>query len=84
MRQLGLFAGRDVELVGGTVVERRTGAPFVFTRKEYYTLGDNHFFRGQRVQLIGGVVLQESPVNPPHATAVTLGQTVLPALFGAG
>jgi Uma2 family endonuclease len=82
MLQLGLFAGRDVELAAGTVLERLTGVPFVFTRKEYYALGDNHFFRDQRVQLIGGVIQQESPMNPPHATAVSLGQLILPALFG--
>lgn len=84
MQQLGLFAGRDVELANGTVVERPGGTPFMFTRKEYYALGDNHFFRDQRVQLIGGVILQESPMNPPHATTVSLGQFVLPTLFGAG
>jgi Uma2 family endonuclease len=84
MQQLGLFAGRDVELIGGTVTDRHTGEPFIFTRKEYYALGDNHFFRDQRVQLIGGVILQESPMNPPHATAISLGQAALPALFSTG
>src|SRR5262245_36151255 len=84
MQQFGLFAGRDVELIGGTVIERHTRVPFVFTRKEYYALGDNHFFRNQRVQLIGGVILQESPMNPPHATAILLGQAILPAVFGVG
>jgi Uma2 family endonuclease len=85
MRQLGLFGGRDVELVGGTVVERPGGRPFVFTRKEYYPLGDNHFFRGQRVQLIGGVILQEvSPMNPPHAVAVRLATKAAESIFTAG
>ncbi len=72
MRDLGLFAGRDVELVAGTIRECPGGGPFVFTRKEYYALDDNHFFRNQRVQLIGGVIVQESPMNPPHAVAVRL------------
>ncbi len=84
MRQLGLFAGRDVELVAGIILDRPTGGPFVFTRKEYYALGDNHFFRDQRVQLIGGVIFQESPMNTPHATAVSLGLAALQAVFGAG
>jgi Uma2 family endonuclease len=84
MQQIGLFAGREVELVGGTVLERATGEPFVFTRKEYYALDDNRFFRDQRVQLIGGVILQESPMNTPHATAVSLGLSALQAVFGAG
>jgi Uma2 family endonuclease len=84
MRQLGVFGGRDVELVGGVVRERVTGAPVVFTRTEYYTLEGNQFFRDQRVQLIGGVIFQESPMNTPHATAVSLGLPVLQAVFGAG
>jgi Uma2 family endonuclease len=84
MQQLDLFAGRDVELIGGTVIERHTRVPFVFTRKEYYALDDNHFFRDQRVQLIGGVILQESPMNPPHATVVRLATKTLEQIWGAG
>ncbi len=84
MQQLNLFAGRDVELTGGTVVERHTGKPFVFTRKEYYTLDDNHFFRNQRVQLIGGVILLESPMNPPHATAIRKATRTTERIFGDG
>ncbi len=90
MQQLGLFVGRDVELIGGTVVERADGSarPFVFTRKEYYALDDNGFFRDglndQRVQLIGGVILLESPMNPPHAVAVRLATKALERIFGDG
>jgi Uma2 family endonuclease len=86
MQQLGLFAGRAVELVDGAVLERGDAGPrpFVFTRKEYYALDDNHFFRDQRVQLIGGVILQESPMNTPRATAISLGLSVLQTVFGAG
>lgn len=91
MQQLGLFTGRDVELVGGTVVERAGGSarPFVFTRKEYYALGDNHFFHGQfrdqRVQLIGGVILEETAVmNPPHATGVRKATKAMERIFGDG
>ena len=87
MTQLGLFAGRDVELVNGTVFEG--GGPFVFTRKEYYALGDNHFFRGitrdQRVQLIGGVILEETAVmNPPHAVVVRLATKAIERVFRDG
>ncbi|MBN9122372.1 MAG: Uma2 family endonuclease [Planctomycetes bacterium] len=84
MRQLGLFAGRDVELTAGVVCERGTGRPFVFTRKEYYALGDNHFFRDRRVQLIGGAILQESPMNPPHAVVVRLVTKAIERVFGYG
>ena len=83
MQQLGLFAGREVELVGGTVLERATGEPFVFTRREYYALGDNHFFRDQRVQLIGGVILEETAVTTPlNATVVCLAARAIEQVFG--
>jgi hypothetical protein len=85
MQQLGLFAGRDVELIGGTVLDRLTGVPFVFTRKEYYALDANHFFRDQRVQLIGGAILEEAAVmNPPHATAIRKTSRAIERIFGAG
>lgn len=84
MQHLNLFGNHNVELVAGVVRDRGTGAPFVFTRKEYYALGDNGFLRDQRVQLIGGEILQESPMNTPHATAVSLGLYALQAIFGAG
>jgi Uma2 family endonuclease len=69
---LGTFAGRAVELIDGQIVERIGGdlRPFVFTRKEYQALDDGQFFRDQRVQLIAGEILQESPMNPPHAKSV--------------
>jgi Uma2 family endonuclease len=85
MQQLGLFSGRDVELVAGVVRERGAGVPFVFTRKEYYALDDNHFFRDQRVQLIGGVILEETAMmNPPHATTIQLATRALGQVFDAG
>ena len=86
MRQMGLFDGRSVSLDDGTVMEDAAGGPrpFLFTRKEYYSLWDAGFFRDQRVQLIGGVIVQESPKNPPHATAIQLACEVLRATFGTG
>jgi Uma2 family endonuclease len=84
MQQLDLFAGRAVELTDGTVRDRHTGLPFVFTRKEYYALDHNHFFRDQRVQLIGGEILQESPMNPPHAVVVRLVTKAIERVFTDG
>lgn len=87
MRAMGLFAGRDVELAAGRVVERAgdgSPRPFVFTRKEYYALDDALFFYDQRVQLIGGVIVMESPMNPPHALGVRLATKVLERIFQDG
>jgi hypothetical protein len=86
MQRLGVFTGRDVFLDDGIVMERYPGAarPFVFTRKEYYALWGAGFFRDQRVQLVGGVILQESPMNPPHVTAVRKTTRVLERVFSTG
>jgi Uma2 family endonuclease len=88
MRDLRVFAGYTVELIGGTVYyrDRKDSSlhPFVFTRTEYYLIYDAGLLRNQRVQLIGGVIVREEPMNTPHAVAVTLAQTVLQTLFAAG
>lgn len=85
MQQLGLFSGRDVELIAGVVRERGTGVPFVFTRKEYYALDKHGFLRDQRVQLIGGEILQEvTRMNPPHATAIRKTTKAIERVFGDG
>lgn len=86
MLQLGLFDEKEVELRAGVVWDCDAGRPFVFTRKEAYALDDNHFFRNrfcgdQRVRLIGGVLLQELPMNPPHAVMVQLVATLMTRVF---
>lgn len=88
MLRLGVFADTRVELRDGTVVSR-SGAgsepvAFRFTRKEYYALDDAGFFRDQRVQLIGGVIRQELPMNPPHAVCILLATKVIERVFGDG
>jgi Uma2 family endonuclease len=41
-----------------------------FTREEYYLLGAMGFFRGERVELIEGDIIQMSPVSAEHVTCV--------------
>lgn len=83
---LGVFAGRAVELIDGQIVERSGGdlRPFVFTRKEYQALDDGQFFRDQRVQLIAGEILQQSPMNPPHVMSLRLASKLLDRVFAEG
>jgi Uma2 family endonuclease len=83
---LGVFAGRAVELIDSQIVERTGGdlRPFVFTRKEYQALDDGQFFRDQRVQLIAGEILQESPMNRPHVKAVWKTTKALERVFAPG
>jgi Uma2 family endonuclease len=88
MHQLGLFAGQKLTLVCGQLVEVVPGhqnpRPVVFTRQDYYALDDAGFFRNQRVQLIRGVIVQESPMNPPHAIGVRLATIELNKVFVSG
>jgi Uma2 family endonuclease len=85
-RTLGVFAGRAAELIDGQIVERVGGElrPFVFTRKEYQGLDDAQFFRDQRVQLIAGELILESPVNRPHIKSVWKTVKAIERAFGDG
>ena len=42
------------------------------------------FFQGKRVELIEGEIIEMSPMNKPHATAVRRILNVLKAIFGEG
>jgi Uma2 family endonuclease len=58
--------------------------PHRWTREEYYKMGEQGFFEGQRVELIEGEVIEMSPVYAPHATSVTGSAEVLREVFGKG
>jgi Uma2 family endonuclease len=56
--------------------------PRRLTRAEYARLGELDFFRGERVELIHGIVLRMSPIGPPHASVVArLNELFLPRLI---
>jgi Uma2 family endonuclease len=41
-------------------------------------------FEGRRAMLINGVIMEEGPMNPPHAITLELVENALRAAFGAG
>lgn len=41
-----------------------------FTVEDYYRMGELGLFEGKRVELIHGKVIDMSPINPKHASAV--------------
>jgi Uma2 family endonuclease len=41
-------------------------------------------FEGRRAMLIGGVILEEGPMNPPHAVTLGLVEEAIRTAFGAG
>lgn len=51
---------------------------------EFHQLAEMGWFEDQRAMLIDGVILEQGPMNPPHATAVTLASDVLRAFFAIG
>ena len=85
---LGIFSGRAVLLAEGQILERLADEsnpqPIVFTRKEYYALWAADFFLDQRVQLIGGEIVQESPMNPHHVLCVRKATRTLERIFATG
>jgi len=58
--------------------------PVHWTCAEFHRLGDLGVFEGRRAMLIHGVILEEGPMNPPHAITLELVQETLRAAFGSG
>lgn len=58
--------------------------PFRWTVAEFHRFGDFGAFRGRRVKLIRGVLLEQDMMNPPHATAILVATQTLQTAFGAG
>lgn len=58
--------------------------PFRWTVREYYQMAELGFFRGKRVELIRGEIVQMSPMKSPHATSIRLLETLLAKVFGEG
>src|SRR5205823_3580540 len=54
------------------------------TKEEYFRLAEEGHFRGRRVELIGGEIVEMSPVNIPHAVALTATVHALELAFGPG
>lgn len=58
--------------------------PVRWTCAEFHRVGDMGVFEGRRAMLINGVILEEGPMNPPHAITLELVETAIRAAFGAG
>lgn len=58
--------------------------PFRWTVAEFHRFGDLGAFRGRRVKLIRGVLLEQGMMNPPHAIALEKTDAALRVAFGAG
>jgi Uma2 family endonuclease len=58
--------------------------PLRWTCAEFHRFGDMGVFEGRRAMLIDGVILEEGPMNPPHAITLELVEEVLRTAFGTG
>ncbi|MGI9035169.1 MAG: Uma2 family endonuclease [Pyrinomonadaceae bacterium] len=58
--------------------------PVRWTRNEYYRMAELGFFDGKRVELIGGEIIEMSPMKTAPATAVRLVIEVLRGVFAKG
>ena len=58
--------------------------PLRWTCAEFHRFGDLGVFEGRRAMLIDGVILEEGPMNPPHAITLELVEEALRTAFGTG
>jgi Uma2 family endonuclease len=58
--------------------------PLRWTCDEFHRLGDVGAFEGRRAMLIDGVILEQGPVNPPHAITLGLVEEAVRTAFGTG
>src|SRR5262245_60685204 len=58
--------------------------PLRWTRAEFHRFGDMGVFEGRRAMLIDGVILEEGPMNPPHAITLELVEQAIRTAFGSG
>jgi Uma2 family endonuclease len=58
--------------------------PVRWTCAEFHRFGDMGVFEGRRAMLIDGVILEEGPMNPPHALTLELVEAALRTAFGSG
>ena len=56
----------------------------LWTVEEFHRLGELGIFEGRRAMLIHGSILEEGPMNPPHAIASTKTEDLIRDLFGRG
>jgi Uma2 family endonuclease len=58
--------------------------PLLWTVAEFHRVNASGVWKGRRPMLIRGVILEQGPMNPPHATGVELASDALRTAFGAG
>jgi len=55
-----------------------------WTKQQYRQLVEDGYFQGRRIELIEGEIIEMSPMNAPHFTALGLVRVALEKAFGEG
>jgi Uma2 family endonuclease len=58
--------------------------PLRWTCAEFNRFGDLGMFEGRRAMLIDGIILEQGPMNPPHAITLGLVEEAIRTAFGPG
>ncbi len=58
--------------------------PVRWTVSQFHQMGELGYFAGRRACLIRGVIVEEGPMNPPHAVAGVKTEEVIRDVFGKG
>lgn len=56
--------------------------PVKWTVTQFHQMGELGYFEGKRACLIRGVIVEEGPMNPPHAIALELTDVAIRFAFG--
>lgn len=58
--------------------------PLLWSAAAFNDLADRGFFEGRRAFLVDGIILEQGPMNPPHADALEQTDAALRTAFGTG
>lgn len=58
--------------------------PLLWTAAEFHLMGEHGLLEGRGAKLMNGVVVEEGPMNPPHAVAGEKTEDAIRAAFGTG
>ena len=58
--------------------------PHRFTVTEFNRMGDMGWFEGRRAYLLDGIIWEQGPMDPPHATSLALVNEALRVAFSTG
>lgn len=79
------MAVAERELAAPSIAEEDDAPrPFLWTREQYYEMGNLGWLEGRRVERIYGEIIQMPPMGRPHRTSVILAGPVLQRAFGDG